>query len=50
MVPDKEYDFSYTRRAEFPVNAKSPATEAYEYHTPNRRGASQQTDQEVTGR
>ena len=50
MVPDKEYDFSYPRKAEFPVKAKSPATETHEYHIPNRRGASQSTDLEVTER
>jgi len=47
VEPGKEYLFPFTLKARFPVKAKAPAAEAYEYYNPSERGASQPVDIEV---
>lgn len=47
IEPGKEYVFPYKLKAKFPVKAKVPAAEAYEYYNPKERGASQPVQIEV---
>ena len=47
VEPSRDYLFPYTLKAKFPVKAKAPAAEAYEYYNPGERGASQPVEIEV---
>jgi uncharacterized protein YfaS (alpha-2-macroglobulin family) len=47
IEPGKEYSFPFSLKAKFPVKAKAPAAEAYEYYNPTERGASQPVELEV---
>jgi hypothetical protein len=50
MEPGKEFAFSYGLRAKYPIRAKTPKSEVYEYYTPENRAESAPVEIEVRAR